>query len=107
MNKQKKIILNWSSFFDLYTFVYFALFLGMRSKSAKNLTGSQNIEGSCIFANHLFTDPSQDLRQPFRKPFVLLPLQDVNHFILFVLDLNDRTISYLDPMEEQIKYFKK
>lgn len=71
------------------------------------LVGSKNVEGTCIRSNLLFTDPSQDLHKPFQKPFVLLPLHDVNHFVLFILDLNNRTISYIDSMGEKIEDFKR
>lgn len=72
------------------------------------LRESKNIEGSCIRAGLLFLDPSSDkFYKRFLKNYVLLPLWSSNHFVLFILDLKEKLIAYIDPKGESNEDFRK
>lgn len=72
------------------------------------LQQSKHVEGFCIGANLLFLEPCKTkFYKQFRKNYVLFPLLDDMHFVLFILDLKEKIICYIDPKGETQVDFKR
>lgn len=69
---------------------------------------SKNVEGSCINSSNVFLEHPNAVRfVQFKKRFVLFPLIDAHYFVLFILDLHQKLIAFLDPMGEKQQDFTK
>ncbi len=87
---------NWLS----NTFVDFALHVLLRQ--------SKHVEGHCVNSDVVFLSPAKTkFYKRFQNNYVLLPLLEDKHFVLFILDLKEKVLSYIDPDGENQKKFQR